>query len=177
MQAAAEGGDMTRPSEPTASVGVRPATTDDLPAIVAMRNDLNALELSACPHAAIQRMTLEQFTTHWGRTIGDPDHCWLIVEAGRQPAGFGLIYLTTPRIEPPPAFIQWAYLAAPHRRRGAGRMLFDHMADWARTKGAGRIELQFIEGNEPAERFWTKVGFRPYARKCVLYLDRKPRSE
>jgi hypothetical protein len=34
-----------------------------------------------------------------------------------------------------------------------------------------RVELQFIDGNSIAERFWTKMGFRPYARKCVKYLD------
>ena len=168
---------MAHPSEPTASVGIRPATLNDLPAIVAMRNDLNALELAACPHAAIQRMTLEQFTAQWGRTIGDPDYCWRLVEAGRQPVGFALIYLTTPRVAPTPAYLQWAYLAPPYRRRGVGRMLFEHLAGWARARGAGRIELQFIEGNEPAERFWAKVGFRPYARKCVHYLDREPRTD
>ena len=32
------------------------------------------------------------------------------------------------------------------------------------------VELQFIDGNAPAEHFWRAVGFQPFARKCVRYL-------
>src|SRR5262249_54302015 len=106
----------------------------------------------------------------WGSTFDNPNHCWQIVEIDGRPVGFGLIYLTTPRTAPPGAYIHWAYLEENHRRSGLGRKLLDHLIDWARRQGAGRIELQFIDGNHIAERFWTKMGFRPYARKCVYYL-------
>ena len=150
---------------------IRAAIVSDLPAIVAMRDKLNVLERSGCPHASIVPLTLEQFTAMWGRTFDSPDHCWRIVEADRQPVGFGLIYLTTPRTTPPGAYIHWAYLEEDQRRSGLGRMLLEHLTDWAKQRGAGRIELQFIDGNQVAEQFWTKMGFRPYARKCVYYLS------
>lgn len=152
------------------SITLRPATRADLPTLVAMRDTLNDLERAGCPHGPILRMTLEAFTAVWGPTIDSPTHCWRIVEQAGRPIGFGLIYLIHPPTQPPGAFIHWAYLAEGQRQQGTGRRLFDELAGWARQQGAQRIELQFIEGNEIAQRFWHKVGFRPYAQKCVHYL-------
>ena len=149
---------------------IRPATIADLPAIVAMRDRLNVLERRGCPHAAIVPLTLAQFTAMWGETFTSPAHCWRVVEVAEELVGFGLIYLATPRTTPPGAYIHWAYLEETQRRGGLGRKLVDEMLAWARVQGATRVELQFIDGNGIAERFWTKVGFRPYARKCVQYF-------
>jgi GNAT superfamily N-acetyltransferase len=159
-------------ASPSGPISIRPATAADLPAIVAMRNALNDLERAGCPHAAIQRLTLDEFTAVWGPTLASPTHCWRIVEHGGQPTGFGLIYLLFPQLSAPAAFVQWAYLDAAHRGQGVGEKLFAEMMEWARAKRATRIELQFIDGNTLAERFWSKLDFRPYARKCVLELRR-----
>jgi len=161
---------MTTPAS-AGAVQLRPATRDDLPAIVAMRDDLNALELRGCAHASIQKLTLDQFAALWGPSFDDPNYCWRIVEVDRQPIGYGLIYLQSPRTDPPGAFIHWAYVRETERRRGLGQALLDELIGWARARGANRLELQFIEGNEIARRFWTKSGFRPYAFKCVRYLS------
>jgi GNAT superfamily N-acetyltransferase len=136
-----------------------------------MRDALNRLELAGCPHAAIQRLSVEEFTTLWGGTLTDPDYCWRIVEGDEQPRGFGLIFLLPPKVPPLGAYVQWAYMAPPYRRQGLGRLLLDHLVNWAHSRQVSRIELQFIEGNEAAERFWTKMGFQPFARKCVHYLS------
>ncbi len=152
------------------SIAIRPALRADLPAIVQMRNALNQLELAGCPHAAILRLSEEQFAAHWGPTFDSPEHCWRIVEAAGKPVGFGLLYLV-PKPPPAGAFIQWAYVDPAHRRHGAGQQLLEQLTAWARGNGARRIELQFVEGNEIAARFWTKMGFRPYARKCVYYFE------
>lgn len=161
----------TAPQVPTTGPFlIRPATAADLPAIVAMRDALNALELAGSPHAPIVRLTVDEFAAVWGPTLDDPGHCWRVVEVDGRLVGFGLIFLTTPRTVPPGAFVQWAYLDPTCRRQGLGRLLFDQLSAWAQSMGANRIELQFIEGNVSAERFWAKTGFRPYARKCVKYL-------
>jgi GNAT superfamily N-acetyltransferase len=152
-------------------ITLRPATTNDLPTLVAMRNDLNALERAGCPHAAIQPLTLEEFAAVWGPTLGSPTHCWRVVEADGRPIGFGMIYLLFPQTRAPGAFLQWAYLAPEFRRQGTGRLLLDHLLEWARSQGARRVELQYIDGNQIAEQFWTRMGFRPYARKCARDLS------
>jgi diamine N-acetyltransferase len=152
------------------SISLRPATRADLPAIVALRNELNDLERSGCAHAPILRHSLEEFTSFWGHTFDSPQHCWRLVEEAGQPVGFGLIYLM-PTTQSSGAYLHWAYLRPGQRQRGTGRRLFDELSGWARQKGAVRIELQFIAGNELAREFWTKVGFRPFASRCVHYLD------
>ena len=156
---------------PPNSMAIRAATVSDLPAIVAMRDRLNVLERSGCAHASIIRLSLDQFTAMWKSSFDSPNHCWRIIEAEGRPVGFGLIYLTAPRTTPPSAYIHWAYLEEQYRRSGLGRKLLDELIAWAKQQGAGRIELQFIDGNQVAERFWTKMGFQPYARKCVHYLS------
>src|SRR5262249_38316078 len=129
------------------SVAIRPATVSDLPAIVAMRDRLNNLERAGCAHASIIPLSLDQFTAMWKSSFASPRHCWSIVEADGKPIGFGLIYLTTPRTMPPSAYIHWAYLEETYRRSGLGRKLLGELFAWAKQQGAGRIELQFIDGN------------------------------
>jgi GNAT superfamily N-acetyltransferase len=148
----------------------RAATIDDVPAIVAMRDRLNALELAGCRHASIEPLTVAQFAQRWGPTFGHEDYHWAIVEDGGRAVGFGLIYLTLPVTEPPHAFLHWAYLEPEFRRHGLGRLLVDDLVGWARRRGADRVELQFIDGNLPAEHFWQAMAFQPFARKCVRYL-------
>jgi GNAT superfamily N-acetyltransferase len=162
---------MTAKTESADKAIIRPASDADWPAIVAMRNDLNAHELEGCPHASIQKLTLEQFKAHWGSTMADPDYCWRIVEADGRPIGFGLLYVQKPKVAPLGGFVHWAYLAPGERRQGRGELLMEHLLQWAREKNVQRVELQFIDGNQSAERFWHKMGFRPYARKCVKSLD------
>jgi GNAT superfamily N-acetyltransferase len=158
-----------QPSAPL--VVFRQATADDLPFIVAMRDALNALELAGCPHAPIQRLSVQEFHDYWGPSLDDPDYCWRVIEVAGRTVGFGLIYLTVPKKAPQSAFIHWAYLDETHRGQGIGKRLLDHLIAWARGRGAECVQLQFIEGNAGAERFWTREGFRTYASRCVLYLS------
>ncbi len=151
----------------------RPATAADLPVLVAMRDELNTLELTGSPQAPIQRLGVEAFAALWAHTLDSPDHCWRIAEADGKPVGFGLIYMMKPLTEPPGAFLHWAYLRKRHRRQGAGSQLLDQLLAWARAKGVNRVELRFIDGNEAAQQFWTKMGFQPFARQCVRYLHDK----
>ena len=91
---------------PSSSVSIRPATAADLPALVAMRDALNDLERAGCPHAAIQRMTPEEFASVWGPTLDSPTHCWRVVESAGRPVGFGMIYLLFAQLHAPAAFIR-----------------------------------------------------------------------
>lgn len=165
------------PANPSAESGLvelRAARANDLPALVALRDKLNALERAGCPHAPIVRLSVEEFTAVWGGTFDSPDHCWRVLQVGPRLIGFGLIYLVPLGPPPPGAFIHWAYLEPEYRRLGLGQALLDHLLDWARSRGADRVELQFIDGNEAAQHFWAKMGFQTYARKCVRSLAPSP---
>ena len=118
-------------------------------------------------HASITKLTLEEFSAYWGPTFADADYCWRIVEADGNAAGFGLLYILKPRVPPLAGFVQWTYIDPSCRRKGAGQELVENLFAWARDRHVQRVELQYIDGNQFAERFWRKMGFEPYARKCV----------
>ena len=45
-----------------------------------------------------------------------------------------------------------------HRGKGYGKMLLEATADYARKAGAKRLDLQVLDWNEPAVRFYEKMG-------------------
>ena len=49
-----------------------------------------------------------------------------------------------------------------HRRRGIGRALMQHLEAQGRQGDVGWMGLQVDEGNTPAQRLYTDLGYRPY---------------
>lgn len=52
-------------------------------------------------------------------------------------------------------------VSAQHRRRGAGAALIRSLADWGASAGCRAAYLQVLADNEPAQRLYRKLGFRP----------------
>jgi GNAT superfamily N-acetyltransferase len=46
-----------------------------------------------------------------------------------------------------------------YRRQGIGQQLVEHVADWARLRGACRLELWVTVGNSPASALYDRCGF------------------
>lgn len=51
------------------------------------------------------------------------------------------------------------WTAPTHRRRGVGRMLVDAVLKWAKSRKAGALHLLVTSNNEPAMRFYERLGF------------------
>ena len=51
------------------------------------------------------------------------------------------------------------WTAPTHRRHGVGRLLVDEVAAWARLRGARTLLLMVTSLNEPAMRFYERLGF------------------
>ena len=51
------------------------------------------------------------------------------------------------------------WTASTHRRQGVGRLLVDEVAGWARLRGAHTLQLMVTSVNEPALRFYERLGF------------------
>lgn len=60
----------------------------------------------------------------------------------------------------------------PYRRQGIGRALMRHLEDQVRATGRGWIALQVDRGNEPAERLYESLHYRPY-HSCYLHSKRE----
>jgi GNAT superfamily N-acetyltransferase len=57
------------------------------------------------------------------------------------------------------------------RGRGLGQRLIEAVADWARGRGAVRLDLSVTEGNRAASVLYTRAGFAPTGRRRPLPAD------
>jgi ribosomal protein S18 acetylase RimI-like enzyme len=61
------------------------------------------------------------------------------------------------------------WTAPTHRQQGIGRLLVNGVHEWARGRGARALQLMVTSNNEPAMRFYERIGFtrtgrtEPYA--------------
>jgi len=49
------------------------------------------------------------------------------------------------------------------RRQGVGRLIFDALEDWGRSKGCRQVLLLTESNREDARAFYTSIGFHPTA--------------
>jgi len=51
------------------------------------------------------------------------------------------------------------WTAPTHRQRGVGQLLVDQILVWARARGVCSLQLMVTSNNEPAMRFYQRLGF------------------
>lgn len=56
--------------------------------------------------------------------------------------------------------VQHVYVAVEYQRQGVAELMIDYLDAWFRKKQVHSVELQVIDGNDQARRFWEKMGFR-----------------
>jgi GNAT superfamily N-acetyltransferase len=82
---------------------------------------------------------------------------WFVAETGRPMHAIGLV---NGRRRPPDEVMVFSMWVEPESRRiGVGRKLIDALDEWAREWGARRTVLWVFAGNEPAIRFYERLGF------------------
>ena len=67
--------------------------------------------------------------------------------------------------------IETLVVGARHRRRGIGRMLMAESTAWARAEGAIEVVLTTWAGNQEAEAFYERLGYRLLSRVLHARLD------
>jgi len=63
------------------------------------------------------------------------------------------------RTNPKQADLVSMWTAPTHRRRGAGKLLVEHVIAWAQSRGAERLRLLVTNTNDTAIRFYQRLGF------------------
>jgi GNAT superfamily N-acetyltransferase len=82
---------------------------------------------------------------------------WYLAETGSPPRAIGLV---NGRRRPPDDLLVFSMWVEPESRRfGVGRDLIDAIEAWSRNWGARRTVLWVFAGNEPAIRFYQRLGF------------------
>ena len=115
-------------------------------------------EAFAVSHAATVAQGEEAWTA-WATMSaeGDSRVLYVATDAGRW---FGLAggMLDAPQQAVASLISMW--VDPLYRGRGLGRQLVEHVAAWARHRGACRLELWVTEGNGAAIALYTRCGFR-----------------
>ena len=151
---------------------IRQAVTTDIPALVALLDELDDLHREAMP------WLLQEFDGPGSREfiepfLSKPDHAALVAEVPSQGIA-GLLLVLVRDVSPVPivrparvAELDTLVVGSAFRRRGIGKALVEAGLRWAHDAGAARTELGVYEFNESARAFWSSVGFETLSRRLV----------
>ena len=86
----------------------------------------------------------------------------VIAMVGERPAGFALYFHNFSTFAGKRGlYLEDLYVRPEHRGRGVGRRLLRHLARLARERGCRRFEWSVLDWNEPAIRFYRRIGAAP----------------
>ncbi len=156
-------------------MSVRPATEDDLDAVVALWGQLAASHHAQDPrfHPASSE-GLARYRLWMQEALADSDRLLLVVDGEHSVAAF--LHAQVQRVAlslgaRPSGYISDICVAPAQRRRGLGRSLVEEALVVFRHRGLERVGLNVAEHNADAEAFWQAMGFAPYTRKLLRILD------
>jgi ribosomal protein S18 acetylase RimI-like enzyme len=117
----------------------------------------------------------------WLRLIDDPYAAVFVAELAPAAPDDRIVGVLVARVYDTPAdpamvprrrgHIETLVVAARHRRRGIGRLLMAESTAWARAEGAIEIVLTTWAGNQEAEAFYERLGYRLLSRVLHARLD------
>ena len=135
---------------------IRPAVEDDVLLVLALIRELAEYERLADQVTATESDIREAL---FGRVPGAEA---VIAMAGERPAGFALYFHNFSTFAGKRGlYLEDLYVRPEHRGRGVGRRLLRHLARLARERGCRRFEWAVLDWNEPAVRFYRRIGAAP----------------
>ena len=151
---------------------VRPAQRADLPAVAALWAALLDSHAALDPVFALRAGAAAALEGEVVRAFEDPDTALFVAEAEDRVVGFCAAHFERgPALarESCRAEITELVVESAACRRGIGRGLAESALDWARRRGAVRVEVRVAARNEAGQAFWRGIGFGAF----VDVLDRR----
>jgi ribosomal protein S18 acetylase RimI-like enzyme len=151
------------------SLHVRPATREDLPALLELGAELREQLLPvegasrSRPTSMAGRAGLAQRYTE---AVDDPDrHLVLVTGAGDEVLGMALLTVGSANalLDLPAVHMSHAVVPDRHRRRGVGKALVAAAATFAEDRGIEQLVVSVHPGSREAARFFARLGFAPMA--------------
>jgi len=165
-------------SAPGAAVRVRRARRDDWPAVRELLREVDDLHATLAPDYF---RSASRSDGEWTRLMEENHGAVFVAEP---PTEDGAIAVLMARIYDTPddpmmvqrrrLHIETVAVSGKHRRQGIGRRLMDEAMSWGRGHGAVEVVLTTWVGNEEAEAFYRRLGYRELSR--VLYAPIGPAS-
>ncbi len=152
-------------------VEIRPATPADVPVILQLIRALAEYERLAEHVTATEevlqhslfgpRPSAEALLAFAPGASGDP----------ARPVGFALFFENfSTFLGRPGMYLEDLFVVPEFRGRGAGRALFERLAQIALDRGFSRLDWAVLDWNEPAIRFYQSLGATPMADWTVNRL-------
>lgn len=130
---------------------IRSAHSGDEHAIMGLIHEL--AEYEKAPEQVIN--TAEQL----GRDLFEDGICsCLVLEKEGKIIGMALYYISYSTWKGRCLYLEDFYIQPKHRRSGGGKLLFDALLEEANRLNVKRMDWQVLEWNEPAIRFYEKIG-------------------
>jgi GNAT superfamily N-acetyltransferase len=152
------------PSRPrVADLEIRAAGAADVPIILGFINKLAAYEKLS--HEVVATEELLQETLFGARVRAEVAIAFL----KQRPAGFVLFFHNySTFLGRSGIYIEDLFVEESYRRRGIGSALLLHVARLAKGRDCGRLEWSVLDWNEPAIRFYKKLGAIPMSGWTVF---------
>jgi GNAT superfamily N-acetyltransferase len=135
------------------TITLRSATRTDVPEILAFVRELAEYEKLAHEAVATEAGMAEQlFGEHPAAEV-------VIAEVDGQPAGFALFFHNfSTFLGQRGLYLEDLFVRPQYRGLGLGERLMIHLAKLAVERGCGRFEWSVLDWNEPAIRFYRRLG-------------------
>jgi diamine N-acetyltransferase len=162
---------VTLVSGAVSAVRVRRARRDDWPAVRELLREVDDLHAKLAPEYFRSAPRVEG---EWLRLLQEDNGAIFVAEPA---AADGAIAVIVARIYDTPdnpamvprrrLHIETVVVCCKHRRLGIGRRLMGEAVEWGRGHGAVEVVLTTWIGNDDAEAFYERLGYRVLSR--VLY--------
>lgn len=149
----------------TARISLRPAEENDIGIIHEFIQELADFERLS--HEVVATEALLQQFLFGERPVAEA----IIAEYEGTPAGFALFFYTfSTFLARPGLYLEDLFVKPDLRGKGIGKALLRHLAHLAVERDCGRVEWAVLDWNEPAIRFYEKLGAAPLAEWNVYRL-------
>lgn len=135
------------------SLSIRPASAEDVPAILQMVRELATYEnLLSEVTATPSQMRAALFGS-------SPRAHAILAECGKEAVGMAVFFFSFSTFQARPGlYLEDLYVKEAFRRRGYGEQMLRYLAKVAVQNGCGRFEWAVLDWNLPAVRFYEKMG-------------------
>lgn len=148
---------------------VRRAGEADLPALVELIRGLAEYERMS------EAVTLEEGELRRHLFGPRPAAEVLVAEDGGAVVGYALFFPIFSTFRGKPGIhVEDLFVRAEHRGKGWGRKLLAAVAHLARERGCDRLQWDVLDWNEPAIRFYRRLGAHPLGEWTIYRLEGAP---
>ena len=144
---------------------IRPATVGDVPIILELIRALATYERAPNEVTATEEGLVDVL---FGKK---PAAEVLLAFEGNRAVGFAVyFYNFSTWLGRPGLYLEDLFVSPEDRGKGYGRALLVRLAQIARDRGCGRMEWAVLDWNEPAVKFYRKLGANPMHEWTVFRL-------